>query len=311
MSAVPQISRLPALKNILYATDLAKDSQAAIPHIRAIAGEFGSSVHVLHVLSPEPMLEIPLDVPPELDVDRRIAISNLKKLIATKPFADAKTNIIVERGHMGDVVKRVVERNAIDLIVVGTHGRRGLSKLLMGSVAEQIFRASPCPVLTIGPNCAEAKAGVKLATIMFATDFSANAQHAVEYALSFAQANRAQLGFVHAVPQIVHMVPSGADIAGDTRQICAEIETEELTRSQEKMASLICSETMRGWRAEGIIEIGNPAEVIVSAALKKRADLIVMGAHHADRSTTASHFPWATASAVACSAPCPVLTVGS
>jgi nucleotide-binding universal stress UspA family protein len=94
-------------------------------------------------------------------------------------------------------------------------------------------------------------------------------------------------------------------------QICHEIVNEELAHSQENMARLIHSETMRGWQAEAIIEVGNPAEVILSAALTKRADLIVMGAHHASGSATASHIPWATASSVACGAPCPVLTVGS
>ena len=309
MSAAPQIPPLPALKNILFATDLAEDSQAAIPYIRAIAGEFGSTIHVLHVLSPEPMLEIPLDIPPELDADRRIALSKLKKLIVTKPFGDAKSTITVERGRMSDVLTRVVEGQAIDLIVVGTHGRRGLSKVLMGSVAEQIVRASPCPVLTVGPHCLEAQAyAVKLETIVFATDFSASAHHAVEYALSFAKAKHARLIFVHAVPRTVQVIPSGDELAGESMRIYDEIEAGELVRSRDEMARLIRSETMRGWQAEAIIESGTPAEVILAAALKKRADLIVMGAHH---SATASHIPWATASTVACSAPCPVLTVRS
>jgi len=312
MSAAPQLVPLPALKNILYATDLATDSQAAIPHVRAIASKFGSAVHVLHVLSPEPMLEIPLDIPPELDSDRRIALSKLKKLIATKPFGEAETTITVERGHMWDVLKSVVERHAIDLIVVGTHGRRGLSKLFVGSIAERIFRASPCPVLTVGPHCVEEPAqGVMLQTIVFATDFSANAQHAVEYALSFAQANHARLIFVHAVARALQVVPSGAEIAGETMQIYDEIEAEELVRSQEAMANLMRSVTAQGWQAEAVIELGTAAEVILSAAQKKRADLIVMGAHHNIGSATASHIPWATASLVACGAPCPVLTVRS
>lgn len=312
MSAAAQALQLPVFRNILYATDLAEDSRAAIPYVRVLAEEYGSTVHVLHVLEPEPMLEIPLDIPPELDSDRRIALLKLKELVKPKPFGEAKTARFVERGRIAEVLKRFVAQHAIDLIVVGTHGRRGFSKMMLGSVAEEIFRSNSCPVLTVGPHCLENReVEVKIGTVVVATDFSQCAQTTLDYALSLAAANKARLVLVHAVSRRIQVVPSATEITGQSVDIYDEIEADDLASARDEMSRLICSPTMRGYMPETIIELGMPAEVIMSAALKRRADVIVMGAHHMFGGAVASHLPWAIASEVVRSAHCPVLTVHS
>ncbi|HEX8925860.1 MAG TPA: universal stress protein, partial [Terriglobales bacterium] len=167
---------------------------------------------------------------------------------------------------------------------------------------------SSCPVLTVGPHCVEDQAmGVKIDTILVATDFSHSAHHALTYALSLAEANHARLILIHAVPRAIQVVPSGAEIAGETMQIYDEIEAEDVARSRQEMTHLLDSGRLRGWTPETIIEVGPASDVILSNALKRKADLIVMGAHH--RSAAASHIPWATASTVVANAHCPVLTV--
>ena len=94
------------------------------------------------------------------------------------------------------------------LVVVGTHGRPGISKVLMGSVAERIFRQASCPVLTVGPNVSgEPEAIVDMHTILFPTDFSPESVAAVPYATSLAQEHQARVYLLHVTSGAVDDVP--------------------------------------------------------------------------------------------------------
>jgi nucleotide-binding universal stress UspA family protein len=89
----------------------------------------------------------------------------------------------------------------VDLIVLGTHGRSGVSKLLIGSVAERIFRQSTCPVLTVGPNVlGEPGSIADIHTILCPIDFTAESLAAFPYALSLAEENQARLYLMNVVP---------------------------------------------------------------------------------------------------------------
>lgn len=312
MSSLSQVVHLPALKKILFATDFSPNSLAAVPYLRAIADRFGSSVHAVHVLATEPMLEIPLDLPPELDADLENAQSTFKTALGKKPFGTAVYKSTVERGNLWKVLAAIIEAEHIDLIAIGTHGRRGFKKLVLGSVAEQVFRLSPCPVLTFGPQCIKDEAEhAGLATILYATDFSAGAQHALEFALSFAQANKSRLILLHAVPSLVDIVSAGEAAGAVSLEVSKEYEAESLKYARQQLEELIAHETFRELKPEIVVECGEAATTILDVAMKKHVDLIVMGAHRVPGSSLASHLPWATASAVVCQAHCPVLTVRS
>jgi nucleotide-binding universal stress UspA family protein len=310
VSSQLRVVALPTLRNILYPTDLSENSAAAIPYLRAIAEWHGATVHVIHVIPPEPLLELPLDLPPELDADRSVAQSALKAMLATKPFGDVHCVSRVERGHFWKTIKEVIDHENIDLIVLGTHGRHGLKKLVLGSVAEQVFRLSPCPVLTVGPHCTLGEGGsIKIATILFATDFSFSARSGLEYALSIARASEARLVLLHAVMPGGEAIPGSFDEA--TIEASLKIEEQELESAREDMEHLAAEEIMHGTRIETIVEVGAAANLILSHAEMERADMIVMGAHHSTGGSIASHIPWATASTVVREAHCPVLTVRS
>ena len=97
----------------------------------------------------------------------------------------------------------MVGRHAIDLIVLGSHGKHGLKKLVLGSAAEQIFRHADCPVLTVGPKVVAPGPGeVAFKHILFATDFSAGSLRALPYALSLAEENQARLALLHVTPLV-------------------------------------------------------------------------------------------------------------
>jgi nucleotide-binding universal stress UspA family protein len=312
MSSLAKTLLVPALKNILYPTDFSPSSQAALPFLRAIAERYGSTIHLVHVLPPEPMLEIPLDIIPELDADFEVAQSTMKTLLASRGFWNIAHTATVERGELWKVLAALIEKKSIDLIVIGTHGRQGLKKLVLGSVAEQAFRLAPCPVLTVGPQARrEGDVDGSFATILFATDFSSGSQHALPYAVSLARANNSNLILLHAVSASMEIVPSDFNVGAATAELSSAFIADALACARLQLEELISPATMQELKPEIIVEFGSSAETILRIAKDKKAELIVMGAHRASKSSIASRLPWATASAVVCEAHCPVLTVRS
>jgi nucleotide-binding universal stress UspA family protein len=290
MSSSLQTPVLLAVKNILFSTDFSPCSQAALPYVRALAERYGSTIHMVHVLTPEPMIELPLDRFPDLDADKDLAETTMKVLLAGKPFGKVPYTAMVERGLLWEVLAAFIEEKNIDLMVLGTHGRRGLKKLVLGSVAEEVFRLASCPVLTVGPEAMhEGSADASFRTILFATDFYSGSQHALAYAVSLARGNNSHLILLHAVSD--------------------SMEIPDLALAGQRVADLISAETMHELKPEIIAEAGPAAETILNVARNSKADLIVMGARHAGMPSVAAHLPWATTSKVLCAAHCPTLTV--
>jgi nucleotide-binding universal stress UspA family protein len=312
VSSSAQTPLVPALKNVLFATDFSPCSQAALPFLRAIAMRYGSTVHVVHVVAPKARTAVPMDKLPELDVEQIDAESAMKALMAGDAFKDMAHTATVERGEVWEVLASLVEEKSADLIVLGTHGRRGLKKLVLGSTAEQVFRHTPCPVLTVGPHITnEDMARASVAPILFVTDFSSGSQHALPYAVSLARANHSRLILLHAVPPIVETLPGSMDNVAVNMEVSDELVADALAHARRQMAELISAETMQELNPEIMIECGAVAEMILSTAESKKAGLIVMGAHRASLHSVAAHLPWATASAIVSQAHCPVLTVCS
>ncbi len=238
--------------------------------------------------------------------------SAMEALLASDAFRDIAHTATVARGRVWEVLASLVEEKSVDLIVVGTHGRRGLKKLVLGSTAEQVFRLARCPVLTVGPRTTNADmAQASVAPVLFATDFSFGSRHALPYALSLARANHSRLILLHAVAPIMRFVTAAVDTEPVNMEITAELTAEALASARQQMSELISAEMKQESEPEVIVECGTPAETILRIAASKQAGLIVMGAHRASLHLVASHVPWATASAVVCEAPCPVLTVRS
>jgi len=109
-------------------------------------------------------------------------------------------------GDVARVLREFVQNHAADLVVVGTSSRAGLGKVLLGSIAEEIIREAPCPVLTVGPQViAEASAGVH--SIVYATDFSPRSLRAAEFAVSLAHEYQAHLTLTHVVEGVLRDSP--------------------------------------------------------------------------------------------------------
>ena len=141
-----------SMKNILFLTDFSEPSEAALPFAANIARRFDSRVYALHVFTPA-MYSY---TTPELTVAAIEAEEENTKadmLRVESQLAGLPHETMVERGlGVWEAVQQAIRDFKIDMVVLGTHGRTGAEKFLLGSVAEEIFRRAPVSVLTIGPG---------------------------------------------------------------------------------------------------------------------------------------------------------------
>jgi len=137
------------LKNILVPLDFSEMSFKSLQYAVPFARQFGAKVTLLHVLNP-PVCPSDFPYPGPLGQDGIAAVqTRLEEIRAAKIPATLPTSIIVRQGFAFDGILEVAREICADLIITTTHGRTGLSHLLMGSTAENIVRHAPCPVFVV------------------------------------------------------------------------------------------------------------------------------------------------------------------
>jgi nucleotide-binding universal stress UspA family protein len=290
-----EIKTRVAIKNLLFATDFSPVSEAAFQYAEAIARKFGSKLHAVHVVPPNAYKYVAGgagEVP--WDVDEQQAKQEMKHLDDRMAALPHDTSIV--RGDIADSIHILISDKNADMLVVGTHGRRGLGRVLLGSVAERVFRQAPCPVLTVGPKVvSDAPREIAFDRVLFATDFSDESLAAAPYAFSLAQEFQARLTLMHAVK--LPLEP---------------LESPELIASQREkdLRKLLPAETDLWCRPEFVVKFGNVGQSILTVAKEQQADLIVLGVRGAGGAIgVATHVADAIAHEVVSHAKCPVLTV--
>lgn len=138
-------------KSILFATDFSEVATKALTYAAGIARTHCAKLRIVHVLPAEAPPQIPMEpLPASLDRGYVEAEANMQALGTGKFLLGLPHEDIVERGPIQEVIADLIRRNNIHLLVLGTHGRGGLNKFLLGSVAEELFRTATSPVLTVG-----------------------------------------------------------------------------------------------------------------------------------------------------------------
>ena len=133
-----------ALRNILFATDFSSVSDAALNHALSIARHFDSRMYVAHVIRPDTYKLVPPDamgMAPEQT--KHYAEEQMARLLIGGNLRGVPHQVLMAHGELWPALAEMIEKHEIDLVVVGTHGRTGVRKLLLGSVAEEVFRLSP------------------------------------------------------------------------------------------------------------------------------------------------------------------------
>jgi len=142
-------------RNILVPTDLSEGAEEALDYACELAAQLGATIHLLNVIG------IPAMGVPELGV--ALTSTMIDSLIADNQrsldlLAKARRSrcqvgqTLLKTGDARDMINQTAKELGCDLIVMGTHGRRGISRALLGSIAETVVRSAPCPVLTIRPH---------------------------------------------------------------------------------------------------------------------------------------------------------------
>ena len=297
------------IKSVLIASDFSEASRKPLHHALAIARHYGAKFYLVHVVS-----HLGYTIAGQealylaIERTRRDAQQLEKELLESGALAGLQYEFIVREGNVWEQLELVIRQKPMDAVVIGTHGRGSLGKLLLGSVAEQIFRHADCFVLTVGPgshsdSLIERAEAVR--PFLFATDFGAASLHALPHAISFAEHFGTKLFVLHVLPAAP--IPEGFhwSTTGDLTQMRDQAHM----ASQKRFEELTSQNAPTGIKPEFVVKFGIPSEQILLASHELKADLIILGLHRTAHIETASHMPWAVTYKVVCSARCPVLTM--
>jgi nucleotide-binding universal stress UspA family protein len=282
-------------RNILFATDFSSAAAHAIPYVKRFVTHYDADLVALHVRPPAVnAMTQPVSWP-----DQESTQNQNRELQAEllNTFSGIRTTALVEEGNIQSRLQATIQKHDTDLVVIGTRGRTGLGKVLLGSVAEEIFRTVTCPVLTVGPHSDSSRGSDgEIREIIYATDFASTPSPAASYAVSLAQEYQARLVVMHIIPE-----PKAGDLVAAW---------EVTTAAGELLRKLVPEEAQAWCKPEFVVERGNPADRILEFARQRESDLIVLGVKPAEGVPgAATHLPIATAHKVVSNATCPVLTV--
>jgi nucleotide-binding universal stress UspA family protein len=297
------------IQRILCPVDFSEFSRHALARAVAIARRQVAAVTVLHVVPVQVPIVIsqfaaPVSVPLSLtSAERDRARRELEDFVAPYRSNDVPiATMLVEASSVhGEIVAEAAHLRA-NLVVMGTHGRTGFQRLLLGSVTEKVLRTIRQPVLTVAAHDTQGDAAPLFRRVLCAVDFSECSIAALNYALAITDPD-ARLAAVH----VVEWASNGYDpLIGPAMDIAAyRLEAERTGR--ERLHKLVLPMTRRGRAIEEIVKVGKPYHEILRIAEDERCDLIVLGMH--GRNPIDRMIFGTTAEPVVRHATCPVLTV--
>ena len=256
------------IERILCPVDFSEFSDRACDYAHSFARHFGAKLFVLHVAEPFVPMD-PSSISPSL-IDQVYAQNiadaeeKVRELAVRQNWNDVEHEVVLERGAVADAILRFVEGNNIDLITMGTHGRRGLDRLVLGSVTERILRTARPPVLAVhslleGRGAREEP--VQVHNILACTDFSDNSPRALEYALLLACKYKAGISLLH----VIERSDGGKDLEA------------ERCRVLQQLRAVIPHNVQNCATVEPAVRAGKTYEEILGHAAETETDLIVMG----------------------------------
>jgi len=266
---------MPEFRKILFPTDFSAASKAALDHALMWAELYDAELLLLHVLSlktadpfhPEHHFPAPEELQERL---RQLADSEMKELLATHGDRPLRIREMVDNASSVErgILDRI-ENEEVDLVVLGTHGRRGPAHLVMGSVATEVLHRSDRPVLVIPARC-ERGAGT-LRRILAPTDFSPPSREAAKFAFELARKVDAAVELFHVLPNLELTMPVNPGGISPYASLVADLEPrarDALAEMAEKAGDDLLVET-HVWQ-------GPPAATILERAAGSEADLIVI-----------------------------------
>ncbi|HWP84025.1 MAG TPA: universal stress protein [Terriglobia bacterium] len=278
------------LRNLLCAVDFSECSYQALRYAAEIARHFGSQLYIQHILSLPPEASWHEDpsgwTKERVRGARRIAEHGLRRLHAEADLSGLNVTFLLTDGVPGSRILETVGERKIDLLVIGTHARRGIKRLVEGSLAERLVHEAICPVLVAAPPRESMPAlpepgALAFQTILMATDFSRSADRALTYALRWAAEWGGRVLLLHAVEPVSAAPQSLASLFPESD---ASLEA-HIRSAWEKMRVLVPDPALARCRIDYEVRSGNAAEQILDCAQERKADLIVLGARGVGRAS--------------------------
>lgn len=289
------------LKSILCPVDFSEFSVAAYQYAISLAGHYQARLVCLHIVElwKYPFADYAAHQGDFAEFSRAInegGDQQLRDFVKKHSANGLQPELVVRQGNSSNCILSFAQSDNIEVIVMGTHGRRGFDRLVMGSTTDRVLRRAPCPVLvvsdpshnvmTTGPDGRH-----RLTRILYCTDFSENSDKAMVYAISVAAEYGAEL-------MVLHVVEHASDLAS--------AETLIATRA-EQLVRLVPVNEGRKFTVNTAVRLGKPYQEIVRHAGEAQTTLIIMtarGGDAVDRAVFGS-----TTYRVIQLGPCPVLAV--
>ena len=295
---------MPRHKSILCPIDFSEFSVKAYDYAQSLAWHYKAELLVQHVLYSYPAFYIDESYKVICRKLRTDALRKLTEFAKRQTRTKVQPQCVVHEGCRlsesslySDRILSFAKAQAVNLIVMGTHGLGGVDRLMLGSVTEKVLRKARCPVLVVRKPAhdfvspGEKADPINIKKIVLCMDFSKHAQHALSHAFSIAKQYNAELTLLH----VLEHPPGSADIQSTTAKT-----TEQLRESAPPRAinpSLV----------KFLVRIGKPYQQVIDLAMEAQTDLVIMGVR--GRSSLNSALFGSTTYRVIQLGPCPVLAV--
>jgi len=261
------------IKLILCPVDFSELSIRAYHHALSLAEHYGAKVVALHVVELFRFPSLGFAASAGLydqacESVRESGKEQLQEFANEHRHDKIHPELFVNQGMAADSILLFAQAQKADLIVMGTHGRRGYDRLMLGSVTDRVMRNAICPVLVVPPHDSAAPRKERghvhhLSQILFCTDFSENSERALKYALSATAEYDAELTLLH----VLEDAPKPA-------------KTEQaITAATAQLDRLIPSEERKTLKIRSAVRIGKPYQQIIQLALETQIDMVTMGVH--------------------------------
>jgi nucleotide-binding universal stress UspA family protein len=302
------------IRHILCPIDFSDFSRRAFDHALAIANWYESTVTLLHVATAAPVVayapgSATLPSAVLTPADRETLLASMKRFAQSEAGTSGSIEFAIAEGHTANEILATAKALPADLIVLGTHGRSGFERLVLGSVTEKVLRKAARPVLSVPravPDVVPAPP-VLFKRILCAVDFSDCSMHALNYAMSLAQEADAHLTVTHVIefpPEVPREVHENV-LAGprNLREYVALAEN----YSRARLSDAIPKAVRAYCTVDTVLATGKPHREILRVAAEQKSDLIVLGLH--GRGAADLMFFGSTTQHVVRQAACPVLTL--
>jgi nucleotide-binding universal stress UspA family protein len=260
------------IKLILCPIDFSEFSVSAYQHALSVAEHYEAKLVAQHIVElwRHPSFDFAASAglyEESLQALGESGKEQLQEFVKKHTYDEIQPELVVQVGVAADSILSFAQSQETDVIVMGTHGRRGFDRLMLGSVTDRVMRRAPCPVLAARkpPHDSVTASNEQhfhhLSRILFCADFSENSERALRYAISATAEYDAELTLLHVLDE----VPSPA-------------KTEEaMAVATERLDKLIPPEERKSLKIKTAVRIGKPYAQIIQLALEAQIDLVTMG----------------------------------